>query len=204
MTSQTKVTGVILAGGLGRRMQELDKGLMLFQGKPLVSYGIAAMTQVADETLVNANRNIATYREFGLPVVTDMNGNFEGPLAGVMASMDYAQTGILITLPCDSPRVQASHVRRLLDGLTGCDADVVVASDSERLHPVFMAAHVAVMPSLADFILNGGRKVEDWVRQREWRAIHFSDDRTLFTNINTLTELAAYGKPVENKVTGGG
>jgi molybdopterin-guanine dinucleotide biosynthesis protein A len=194
MTPQTKVTGVILAGGKGRRMHEQDKGLMLFKGKPLVSYGIAAMTRVADVTLVNANRNIDAYREFGLPVISDRNGNFEGPLAGVLAAMASAQSGILLTLPCDSPAVQAGHLKHLLAGLTHSNADIAVASDGARLHPVFMAVQVAVMPNLADYLLQGGRKVEDWVRQHEWREISFADEKAVFNNINTLAELDAQNK----------
>ncbi|MBT6794434.1 MAG: NTP transferase domain-containing protein, partial [Methylococcales bacterium] len=70
MTDQTKVTGVILAGGLARRMGlEQDKGLIMFRGQPMVTYALTAMKGVADCVVINANRNLEWYQRFGVPVI---------------------------------------------------------------------------------------------------------------------------------------
>jgi len=76
MNNQSKVTGVILAGGLARRMNNQDKGLVNYKGRPLVSYAIAALTAVADRSLINANRNRERYQMFGLPVNCRSNRQF--------------------------------------------------------------------------------------------------------------------------------
>ncbi|MEZ0273190.1 MAG: NTP transferase domain-containing protein, partial [Methylophilaceae bacterium] len=76
-----KVTGIILAGGMGRRMGGVDKGLVPFQGKPLVTHVLERLRPQVDEILVNANREIDTYAKFGYPVVPDAIGGFAGPLA---------------------------------------------------------------------------------------------------------------------------
>ena len=76
MKNKDAITGVILAGGLARRMGHQDKGLILFQGQPLVSYAIAAMRPVVTELLINANRNIEAYQQFGWPVISDLTDSF--------------------------------------------------------------------------------------------------------------------------------
>ncbi len=114
MNNPTKITGVILAGGLARRMNNQDKGLITYKGRPMVSYAIAALTAVADQSIINANRNKEQYKAFGLPVVADQTDSFDGPLAGVLTAMIYTDADILIVMPCDSPLIKAEHLQKLL------------------------------------------------------------------------------------------
>jgi molybdenum cofactor guanylyltransferase len=190
MGEQTKVTGVILAGGLARRMDNCDKGLVSFRGQPMVSYAIAAMTQVADQAVISANRNIAEYAQFGLPIVSDQTDSFDGPLAGMLAAMVWAETGVLLVMPCDSPLVDAKHLRKLLSAHAENDADVAVAFDGERLHPVFLAIKAALMPSLQDYLHSGQRKIDLWLMQHQWIKADFSAEPSIFMNINTMAELS--------------
>ncbi len=190
MASQTKVTGVILAGGLARRMSGQDKGLIPFRGKALVSYAIDAMCAVADRTIINANRNLADYRQFGLPVVSDQTDTFDGPLAGILTGMIYADTGIVLTIPCDSPFFDDKAIKRLLDALIKNAADVAVASEGVRLHPVFMAVSAALRPELQFYLQQGHRKVEDWLRTQKTVMVDFSGIPDVFININTMAELS--------------
>jgi molybdenum cofactor guanylyltransferase len=190
MATQTKVTGVILAGGLARRMNNQDKGLVRFKGQPLVSYAIGAMAKVTDQTIINANRNIQEYRQFGLSVISDQSDSFDGPLAGVLAAMVFAQTGILLVMPCDSPLIKSSHLQKLLATLTENDADVAVAFDGERLHPVFLAIKTALKASLQDYLQRGHRKVDSWLEQQNMVKADFSTEPDIFININTLSELS--------------
>lgn len=191
MNTQTKVTGVILAGGLARRMNGQDKGLVQFKGRPMVTYAIAAMGAVADETVVNANRNLTEYRKFGLPVMSDGTNNFDGPLAGILAAMRYAETGLLLVLPCDSPLIEARHLQKLLAARARNDADVAVAFDGERLHPVFLALKIALKPGLENYLQSGQRKVESWLEQQNTVKANFSCESEIFSNINSLIELSA-------------
>ncbi|CAG7857787.1 molybdenum cofactor guanylyltransferase [biofilm metagenome] len=189
MDTQTKVTGVILAGGLARRMGNQDKGLVRFRRKPLISYAIAAMSEVADETIINANRNLDGYQQFGLPVVSDQTDSFDGPLAGILTSMIYAQTGILLVMPCDMPFVKARHIQQLLTALLENQADVAVAFDGTRLHPVFLAINTDLMSSLQAYLDSGRRKVETWLEQQRLAKVDFIGEAEIFININSMAEL---------------
>jgi molybdopterin-guanine dinucleotide biosynthesis protein A len=191
MNSQTKVTGVILAGGLARRMNNQDKGLINFKGRPMISYAIAAMTPVVDQLIINANRNRERYRQFGLPVVADQTDTFDGPLAGVLTAMIHADADVLLVMPCDSPLVKAEHLRKLLSARAEQDADVAVAFDGERLHPVFMAIRITLKSSLEAYLSSGERKIGLWLEQLNRVKADFSDTPGIFANINTITELSA-------------
>lgn len=197
MNNPTKVTGVILAGGQARRMNYQDKGLVTYQGRPMVSYAIAALKTVTDQVIINANRNRDAYQQFGLPVISDQTNSFDGPLAGILTAMIYADTGILAVVPCDSPLIRAEHIRKLLSARTENDADVAVAFDGQRLLPVFLATKTGLKTSLQDYLASGQRKVDFWLTQQKWVAVDFSSEPDIFININTLTELSA----LENKET---
>jgi len=198
MNNQTKVTGVILAGGLARRMNNQDKGLINYKGRPMVSYAIAALTAVADQPLINANRNKEQYEVFGLPVIADQTDSFDGPLAGVLTAMIYTDADILIVMPCDSPLIKAEHLQKLLTTRAEKNADVAVAFDGKRLHPVFLAIKTSLKNSLQNYLASGQRKLDRWLEQQKMVKADFSNEPEIFININTLTELSeleARGEP---------
>jgi len=190
MNNQTKVTGVILAGGLARRMNNQDKGLVNYKGRPMVSYAIAAVTAVADESIINANRNREQYQTFGLPVVADQTSSFDGPLAGILAAMIYTDADVLVVVPCDSPLIRAEHLQKLLATRAENDAEVAVAFDGERLHPVFLAIKTSLKTSLRDYLASGQRKADRWLEEQKMVKADFSNEPEIFININTLTELS--------------
>ena len=190
MDNQTKVTGVILAGGLARRMNNQDKGLVKYKGRPMVSYAIAALGAVADQTLINANRNREQYEKFGLPVVADQTDSFDGPLAGVLSAMIHTDADVLIVMPCDSPLIKAEHLQKLLAARAENDADVAAAFDGERLHPVFLAIKTSLKTSLQDYLASGQRRIDCWLEQQKMVKADFSNEPEIFININTLTQLS--------------
>ena len=190
MDNQTKVTGVILAGGLARRMNNQDKGLVKYKGRPMVSYAIAALGAVADQTLINANRNREQYEKFGLPVVADQTDSFDGPLAGVLTAMIHTEADVLIVMPCDSPLIKAEHLQKLLATRAENDADVAVAFAGERLHPVFLAIKTSLKTSLQDYLASGQRRIDCWLEQQKMVKADFSNEPEIFININTLTQLS--------------
>ncbi len=190
MNNQTKVAGVILAGGLARRMNSLDKGLVNFKGRPMVSYAIAALIPVVDCVFINANRNIDQYRQFGWPVISDQTDSFDGPLAGMLTAMIQAEADVLIVIPCDSPFIKTEHLQKLLLSRAENNADVAVAFDGIRLHPVFLAIKAELQTNLQDYLADGQRKVEDWLGRQKLVRVDFSDEPEIFCNINTLAELS--------------
>lgn len=190
MNHQTKVTGVILAGGLARRMNNQDKGLINYKCRPMVSYAIAALTAVADQSFINANRNREQYQKFGLPVIADQTDSFDGPLAGVLTAMIHTDADVLIVMPCDSPLIKAEHLQKLLSTRAEHDADVAVAFDGERLHPVFLAIKTSLKTSLQDYLASGQRRIDCWLEQQKMVKADFSNEPEIFININTLTQLS--------------
>ncbi len=192
MNSQTKVAGVILAGGRARRMNNQDKGLVSFKGRPMVSYALAALAPVVDFMVINANRNIDQYRQFGWPVISDQTDSFDGPLAGILSAMIHVDVDadVLVVVPCDSPLIKAEHLQKLLLARSEQDADVAVAFDGISLHPVFLAIKTSLQSNLQDYLAEGKYKVTDWLAQQKLVQVDFSNEPELFTNINSMAELA--------------
>ena len=118
------ITGAVLAGGRGQRMQGADKGLVPLHDKPLVAHVLARLEPQVGMTVINANRNIDRYATFGHPVVLDEIGDFAGPLAGVHAVLAYATTRYVVTCPCDVPRLPLDLVARLSSALAEQHVDV--------------------------------------------------------------------------------
>jgi molybdopterin-guanine dinucleotide biosynthesis protein A len=191
MHNQTKIAGVILAGGRARRMNNQDKGLMNFKGRPMISYALAALVPVVDQVFINANRNLELYQQFGHPVISDQTDNFDGPLAGVLAAMNYAEAERLVVMPCDSPLIKVEHVQKMIITLEESHADVAVAFDGTRLHPVFLAINTRLKNSLENYLAAGQRKVISWVLQQNFIQVSFDNDQEMFNNINTPDELLA-------------
>lgn len=190
MNSQTKVAGVVLAGGRAMRMNNQDKGLVNFKGRPMLSYAIAALTPIVDCVFINANRNIDQYRQFGWPVISDQSDSFDGPLAGVLSAMMHADADVLVVIPCDSPFIKAEHLQKLLLARDENNADVAVAFDGIRLHPVFFAIKTTLQTSLQDYLADGQRKVAGWLERQNLVTVDFSGEPEMFSNINTMTELS--------------
>jgi len=181
----TEITVVILAGGRGRRMGGKDKGLVKFNGSPLIEHVLSAVSTQAGQLIINANRNLEEYRHYGFPVVSDTMADYQGPLAGFASSMAAANTDFIVTIPCDSPLPPADLVQRLVDALQDEDAELAVAHDGNRLQPVFALIKVSLLPSLQEFLRRGDRKIDLWYAQHKMAKADFSDIPETFLNINT-------------------
>jgi len=171
-------------------MNNQDKGLVSFKGRPMVSYAIAALAPVVDYVFINANRNIDQYRQFGCPVISDQNDNFDGPLAGILAATIHADADVLVVIPCDSPLIKTEHLQKLLLTRAEHNADVAVGFDGTRLHPVFLAMKTALQTSLQEYLADGQRKVEVWLARQNSVRVDFSSEPEIFSNINTMAELS--------------
>lgn len=185
------ITGLVLAGGLGRRMGGIDKGLQAFRGEPMVAQVIRRFAPQVDALIVNANQNIERYAAFGHPVVPDVITGYAGPLAGLHAGLHACRTPLLVTSPCDSPFLPLDLVARLHEALERDGADLAVARTGEQSHPVFSLVRRHVLPGLTDFLDGGGRKVDLWYSALKVVEVSFDDQPDAFANINTLNELAA-------------
>lgn len=188
------ISGIILAGGKGRRMGGADKGLVEFLGKPLVSHVIQRLEPQVNEILISANREIDTYANFGYPVISDDVEGFAGPLAGLHKGLMQAKHPYVVTTPCDAPLLPMSLVNRLMRGLLDHDAEVAIAKTGQQPHPVFCLCRKTVLPHLQDFLLQGGRRFEEWYGSLEAVEVLFNDTPQAFININTREELQCQEK----------
>lgn len=197
------ITGLVLAGGRGSRMGGADKGLQPFHGVPLAWHAAQRLQPQVGPVLLNANRNLADYAAWGLPVHADSEdgtSEFAGPLSGVLAGLRHCATPYLVTVPCDSPLFPPDLVLRLAAAMAQGQADIAMAASIEpddpqrqlRLQPVFCLLRAGLRDSLSNFLNSGGRRVHSWTAQHKTVLVPFTgpqDDALAFANANTLDEL---------------
>jgi molybdopterin-guanine dinucleotide biosynthesis protein A len=188
-----KITGVILAGGMGRRMGGADKGLQYLRGQPLVAWAIDRLAPQVDHLLISANRNLAQYAAFGYPVLSDDIPDFAGPLAGLHAVLGHADTPLVASVPCDTPWLPVDLVARLLAALQENTAELAVARTPQRIQPLCCLMRRNVLPQLTRYLMSGGRKVMDWQASVNTVSVLFDSEADAFSNINTIEELTRHG-----------
>jgi len=181
------VSGIVLAGGLGRRMGGVDKGLQLLHGRPMIAHVLARLAPQVDEIVINANQNLERYAAFGHRVVSDRIGGFAGPLAGLHAGLGAISHPLAVTVPCDSPFLPGDLVARLRANLGS--NDLAVAKTGDQPHPVFALVRLSVAGNLQAFLAGGGRKIDAWYAALRVVEVQFDDEADAFRNINTLDEL---------------
>jgi len=197
MIHKDDVTGVILAGGRGSRMGGADKGLQAFRGMPMALFTLLRLAPQVGEVMINANRNLAAYESFGVPVWPDGLADYAGPLAGFLTALERCETGYLLTVPCDTPLFPQDLAARLAEALERDGADIAMAAAREedgqlRAQPVFSLLRHDLMDSLVHFTQGGGRKIDAWTAQHRTVLVPFNregDDPHAFANANTLAEL---------------
>lgn len=187
-----ELTGMVLAGGEGRRMGGRDKGLEPFAGLPLVGHVVKRLQGQVGELLINANRNADAYRFFADRVIADrvMDGaesGFNGPLMGIYSGLCEANTPWLLVAPCDSPALPDDLVKRMVEGINADSGqyDIAVAYDGERLHPVVALLRTSLADDLANALAEGERKIDRWYDRHAWCRVDMSDCPDAFANLNT-------------------
>ncbi|MDX9994758.1 MAG: molybdenum cofactor guanylyltransferase MobA [Rhodocyclaceae bacterium] len=189
MDKPPAISGLILAGGAGRRMGGCDKGLLNYRGRPLVAHVIERLAPQVGSLIVSANRHFDTYAAFGHPLVRDDEPEYPGPLAGLAAGLAACPTEWLVCVPCDCPHLPLDLVSRLRSAV-GPTGWLAVASVAGRMQPTFQLCHRALLPPLRAYLAAGERRVGGWCRQQEAIAAEFPDPDA-FRNFNTPEELIA-------------
>jgi len=191
------IAGLVLAGGLSRRMGGGEKGLQLLGGQTMISRVIGRMAPQVDQLAINANSDPAPYLTFGLPVLPDTIGGHVGPLAGVLTGLEWAATlpGVthMVSAATDTPFLPLDLVERFA-ALSGPERIVIARSDGNR-HPVFGLWPVALRQDLAQWLATSDTmKVLAWVHRHDFAFCDFEADRDgapdPFFNANTPVELA--------------
>ena len=200
--------GVILAGGQATRMGGGDKGLLTLGGIPLLQRAIDRLRPQVAEIALNANGDPSRFAGYGLPVVPDSIDGFPGPLAGVLAGLDWAaERGAysIVTVAADTPFFPTDLVVRLLDRAQGMAHPLVLAATPRGVektksmsksglirHPTFGLWPVALRDDLRAALNDGISKVVIWTERHGGREVVFStDDGDPFFNVNTPDDLTA-------------
>jgi molybdenum cofactor guanylyltransferase len=189
MKTHNNVTGLILAGGLARRMGGSDKGLVTLEGRPMISYIINALSPQVASILINANRNISAYEEYGYNVISDDIDDFQGPLAGMASGLRHCQTEYIATVPCDGPLLPENYVDILMRAATNANSQISVGFDGNRLQPVYALIHRDLLDDLNEYLTSGERKIDRWYDKHQFAKADFSSTADMFTNINTPEDL---------------
>ena len=194
LTERAKVvTGVVLAGGRGRRMGGVDKGLLALEGRAMIEWVLERLVPQVSTVLISANRSSEQYAGLGYQAIADATTDFRGPLAGIAAALSKVDTPWIITVPCDSPLITVDLVSRLQNKVLDRGVRVGVAHDGNRLQPVFMFLHRELLADLESYLRDGKRKIDLWLERHSFESVDFSDSQEMFMNANTPADLEAIG-----------
>jgi molybdopterin-guanine dinucleotide biosynthesis protein A len=191
-----KIFGVVLAGGRSVRMQGENKSFQKLGGKTLLDRVIERALPQVDQLLLNSNDTAGELSEAGLTIIADSIPAHAGPLAGLLAAMEFVaqnHSGVsyLASFPVDSPFYPKDLVSRLVGALELEQASIAIPRYRNRAHWAFGVWSVALLQDLRQFVgPQGQRKVQDWVERHAHCFVDFDEsDQDPFFNINTPTDL---------------
>ena len=192
----TGIAGVLLAGGLARRMGGGDKCLRPLAGETLLHRVIERAAPQVSPLILNANGDAARFSAYGLPVVADVVAGHAGPLAGILTALDWAARApdcpLVASFATDAPFLPRDLVARLAEARTGAGAALACAASDGRAHPVFGLWPVALRDDLrAALVERGERRIDRWTARHGLVEVPFrSDPVDPFFNANRTDDLA--------------
>jgi molybdenum cofactor guanylyltransferase len=193
-----KVVGLLLAGGLSRRMGGGDKALRLLGGVSLLDRVVVRIRPQVEALVLNANGDPARFARFGLPVVPDSIPDFAGPLAGVLAGLDWAAANrpdcaYVVSVATDAPFLPKDLVARFAAGIEAAQADLACAASGGQAHPVIGMWPVRLREDLRHAVVGEGiRKVDQWTARHRLATVVFASEPVdPFFNANRPEDLAA-------------
>lgn len=187
----TDVTIIILAGGQASRMGNIDKGLMMLAGKPLITHSLERMRDQVGNIIISANRNLSSYAAYADAVVHDEQQNYQGPLAGIYAALQEVSTPLCFVFPCDVPFLNDAVLESLYSKLKYSKHKIAIAYDGQYTQPLVMLLHTDIRDPLGAYLQQGKRKVMDWITEQGYITVDFSLHPEWFDNINTPDECKA-------------
>ena len=197
MGLEMKIYGMVLAGGLSRRMGGRDKALLTFQGKPLIQHCVQRLTSQVDDVLINSNRHDDALAFLGRQVRADVVGDQWGPLAGLLTGMEWAaeqggKQSWLVSVAVDTPFFPEDLVERLAGAVGGERGRAAIAASGGRLHPVFGLWSVTLAEGLRRLLMDSDeRRVMAWVSTIPAHSVEWPiEPQDPFLNLNTPSELS--------------
>lgn len=176
------IAGVVLAGGLARRMGGGDKALLELGGRPILAHVIERLEPQVGSMVINANGDPARFAAYGLPVAADPVDGFAGPLAGVLAGFDWARDNLpgaewIVTVASDTPFFPSDLVARMAGAVEAEGAEMACAASGGRHHPVFGLWPVRLAEDLRRAMIDEDiRKVDIWTARYRLAVAEFGTD----------------------------
>lgn len=177
---------LLLAGGRGQRMGGADKGLQVWQGKPLIAWLHALVRPLTDDLILSCNRNQPLYAPYADHLVCDAEAGFPGPLAGIRAGLQQARHTQLLVLPCDAPLLDLAILQALL---AAAGEQPVVVRQAQQWQPLFSLWPRTLLTDLERAWAAGQRSPLSFLRSVNARTLDFAADDPRLSNLNTPTLL---------------
>ncbi|MDR6677808.1 molybdenum cofactor guanylyltransferase MobA [Pseudomonas oryzihabitans] len=179
---------LILAGGRGQRMGGRDKGLVEWQGQPLVAHVQRAVRALTDDLVISCNRNAERYAQWADQLVADEEPDYPGPLAGILAGLTASRHAWVLLLPCDAPRIDAAFAQQLLAAAQASQGPVM-ARQGGYWQPLFAALPRHLLPALRSAWAQGERSPRGALLPLGLTAVDFAEDDPRLANFNDPTAL---------------
>jgi molybdopterin-guanine dinucleotide biosynthesis protein A len=197
-SSDTPATpGVLLAGGMARRMGGGDKPMRRIGGRTILARVLARLQPQCDGLILNANGDPARFAMFGLPVIADTVENFPGPLAGILAALDWAaanrpEVSWVLSAAADCPFLPRDLVARLHRARAERNAQLAVAASAGQSHPVIGLWSVALREELRHaLVVEDMRKIDRWTARYSLATVTWqAQPLDPFFNANTMDDIA--------------
>jgi len=198
MSNSQPVIGIILAGGLAKRMGGGDKCLLPLAGKTLLQRTVERAQPQVGSLLLNANGNSLRFARTRLPVIPDVHPGNLGPLAGIHAGLSWMQSTNpdaewLASFASDTPFFPTDLVARLFSAVTSQHAQLAVATSKSRAHPIFALWHASLLGKIDQQLQTGDiPRLQDWIKQQKLVEVDFAvESYDPFFNINVPQDLYA-------------
>lgn len=189
MLAKAEISGLILAGGAGRRVARRDKGLIEWRGKPLIWHVSNCLAHQVGQLIISCNRNTETYRQYASTIVSDTRNDYQGPLAGLEGAVPKILGKVLVVVACDTPQLPNDLVGRLVAPLADTAAQTAQISyvfDGHRNQYLCAAIRRECLTSLPGFLDGGERAVKHWYKGFRTLSVDFSDQQECFSNYNRI------------------
>lgn len=182
------ITGIILAGGRGSRLEGADKGLLEYLGKPLIAQITAALRPQVSRIIIIANRNLDIYARYGDQVLSDVLPDYAGPLAGIHTGLITTTTPYALIVACDMPQLPTNISELLFSALTQRNANLCITRDASGLQPFPMLVDVTKCKKNLDHAAREHHAVMKWLDTQVVEVIALNKNAEL-RNINTQEDL---------------
>src|SRR5438105_5311744 len=196
-TGALEIPGVLLAGGLARRMGGGDKPMRTIGGRTILERAVARLNPQCDGLILNANGDPARFAAFGLPVIADGVADFPGPLAGILAALDWAaanrpEVELILSAAADCPFLPRDLVSRLYQALAEQNAQLAVAASDGQSHPVIGLWSVALREELRhSLVVEDIAKIDRWTARYRLATVTWpATPLDPFFNANTVDDIA--------------